>query len=321
MGFDNSVVQLLCGAKNRGIEFGETATLGRQFFFPTPAVLHRVLKAIGGTADDMASFKAAPGSETFLKLLGAREVHSIDYSAYENASFIQDLNGPLAPELRNRFDVLIDGGTMEHVFNVPQALRNAMGMVRVGGWFIQVTAANNSMGHGFWQFSPELMFRCFCEANGFDPPCVLLKERLVDDMWHECRDPAEVRRRVELRNFNETYICTLARKRQDVEPFATPPYQSDYVVMWNSAPTRVKAETVSSRLKSILPTRLRSALKPLVAAARVANPIRSDQLRASFKTLAMATGMATPYRSDHYHRVRLKALLRGEFGPSARASS
>ena len=55
-------------------------------------------------------------SETFFTKLGFESVDSIDFSPFENASIIQDLSAPLAPELENRFDVIYDGGTCEHIF-------------------------------------------------------------------------------------------------------------------------------------------------------------------------------------------------------------
>ena len=65
------------------------------------------------------------------------------------------MNTPIYGSLKNRFSALLDAGTIEHVFNFPQAIRNCMEMVKVGGHFIQVTVANNFIGHGFYQFSPE----------------------------------------------------------------------------------------------------------------------------------------------------------------------
>lgn len=58
----------------------------------------------------------------------------MDISAYENADIIFDLNNPnLTNELKNRFDYILDGGTTEHVFDYPQALRNIVKMLKVGG--------------------------------------------------------------------------------------------------------------------------------------------------------------------------------------------
>jgi len=54
---------------------------------------------------------------------------------------------------------VIDGGTLEHVFNFPVAIKNAMQMVRAGGRLSLSPPANNYFGHGFYQFSPELFYR------------------------------------------------------------------------------------------------------------------------------------------------------------------
>ena len=94
-------------------------------------------------------------------------VESLDVSTYEKATILHDMNLTVPYELRERFTVVHDGGTIEHVFNVPEAFKNCMEMVRVGGHFTQVNVANNYTGHGFWQFSPELIFRVFSPQNGY----------------------------------------------------------------------------------------------------------------------------------------------------------
>ena len=78
-----------------------------------------------------------------------------------SATIIHDLNRPIPDDLRGRFGLVYDGGTLEHIFHISQALKNCMEMVRVGGHFAQCTVANNFTGHGFWQVSPELIFPPF----------------------------------------------------------------------------------------------------------------------------------------------------------------
>jgi len=41
------------------------------------------------------------------------------------------------------YTTVIDGGSLEHVFNFPQAIANCMNMVAVGGHFIGLSPANN----------------------------------------------------------------------------------------------------------------------------------------------------------------------------------
>lgn len=63
------------------------------------------------------------------------------------------------------YDLVIDPGTIEHCFNVGQALLNAAGAVKLGGRILHnspVTLAN----HGYWNMSPVL-YKDFYEQNGF----------------------------------------------------------------------------------------------------------------------------------------------------------
>jgi hypothetical protein len=65
--------------------------------------------------------------------LGAKTPLSVDTSNHEGAKFIADMNKPIPPELAGRFSAVIDGGTLEHVFDFPQAALNVAKMLKVGG--------------------------------------------------------------------------------------------------------------------------------------------------------------------------------------------
>ena len=102
----------------------------------------------------------------FFRLLGFDEVSSCDLSSYESATFQVDLNVPVVPELHDRFDVIFDGGTMEHVFNLPAVLGNIHAMLKVGGRVIHVAPSSNMIDHGFYSFSPTL-FSDYYRANKY----------------------------------------------------------------------------------------------------------------------------------------------------------
>jgi SAM-dependent methyltransferase len=99
--------------------------------------------------------------------LGFGRVESIDYYPNESPTYVIDLNLPAPTELRGQFDLVYDGGTMEHCFNVPQVLLNAASLVAVGGLVIHHVPMNNWVDHGFYQFSPTLFFD-FYGAAGFE---------------------------------------------------------------------------------------------------------------------------------------------------------
>jgi hypothetical protein len=270
MGLDLLTVQLLCCAKNMGVDFSEVATIGRQFVEKQPEFFS-VLGAAGVAPDAIAQIENNSYGETLLSLLGAKDISAVDASDYEGADCIQDLNEPLDQKLQARFSLVFDGGSLEHIFNLPQALKNCMDMVRQGGHFVEITAANNFMGHGFWQLSPEAMYSVFCAENGFRVRAVLLVEmarhtngaqRIMP--WYLVGNPTAYGGRVELINRRRTFICTIA-ERVAVKPiFARWPQQSDYVEKWkgSSVPEQGSVNaSIFSYLRRITPAPVKDAVR------------------------------------------------------------
>lgn len=93
-------------------------------------------------------------------------MHTLDCSDFEEATVVRDLNVPVPAEMWNRFDLIVDGGTLEHVFDVRQSLTNIGRMLTPGGRIIHVSPTNNWVNHGFYQFSPRLFYDYYA-ANGF----------------------------------------------------------------------------------------------------------------------------------------------------------
>ena len=92
------------------------------------------------------------------------------------------------------------------------------------------------MGHGFYQFSPELYYNIFSSENGFKTKQVIIYVQYPDDSngaWYEVADPKTVKTRVMLVNNNPTYLIVLAEKCVQKEIFATVPQQSDYQTLWS----------------------------------------------------------------------------------------
>jgi len=101
------------------------------------------------------------------RLLGLGALQTLDVSAYEGAEIIADLNLPVPAELMTRFGLIVDGGTMEHVFDTRQGMKNTADMLRPGGRAVHLSPMNNYVNHGFAQLSPALYHDYYVE-NGFD---------------------------------------------------------------------------------------------------------------------------------------------------------
>jgi hypothetical protein len=227
---------ILCDLTSRGLNIRDTVTIGRQRLGGSSATVLQTLAKYGITPP--SGIGAGPGSieyaEPVFQCLGARRVESIDHSSFEGATLECDMNTPIPEEWHEQFDLVWDGGSIEHIFNIPQVLANYMNLVRVGGTVIVNTVANNMAGHGFYQFSPEFFYRVFSEDNGFHVDRLILHEAYPGSQMYEVPDPANLRSRLELSNsWISVLMSTQARRIRKTELFKTWPLQSDYSQFWS----------------------------------------------------------------------------------------
>lgn len=88
----------------------------------------------------------------------------VDLVASRGGERIVDLNEPLPSDLVDAFDIVLDAGTMEHCFNVGQAVRNILAMAKVSGFVIHLNPMT-MINHGFFNFSPTF-YHDFYGQNG-----------------------------------------------------------------------------------------------------------------------------------------------------------
>lgn len=232
MGLECNGSRALLWLSRSGAPFTHLGTLGRQGIWTEEDAMARNLRDFGFAA---ATWPKGSFAEPFFQLLGAQEIVSFDASDYEGATVVHDFNLPLDRQFAEHFDVMFDGGSLEHVFNVPVALANCMSMVKVGGYYISSHPCNNFFGHGFYQFSPELYFRVFSPENGFAIEHLIACEDFPGAPWFRVADPAAVHGRVILVNGKQTYLIMVARKAESRSHyFARAPQQSDYAAAWES---------------------------------------------------------------------------------------
>jgi hypothetical protein len=188
-------------------------------------------------------------ADPFLSALGARELLATDASAYEGAQIVHDLNEPVPEDLHGRFTLVFDGGSLEHIFNVPVAIANYMELVQVGGHLIITTPGNNYFGHGMYQFSPEFFFRVLSPENGFRVQRLVAMEdyvtfrRLLGRMiphesagaWYEVTDPAVLGDRVLLNKSRPVLLALQAQRTHRGHVLRNPVYQSDYASAWSAS--------------------------------------------------------------------------------------
>lgn len=239
MGITIAQASMFVEALNRGASFDRLLTIGRQTNYLARASKRAVsaFPTLSGLDPQVVN---APYAEPFFAAaLGARQIDSLDISSYEEATILHDMNLPVPDTLHDRFDAVVDSGSLEHVFDFPTALANCMRMVRVSGSLFLSLPVNNFVGHGFYQFSPELFFRVFSAQNGF-----ALQAALIVESWflgmergirlpiYHAHEPATRAGRIHLINEYPTCVMVHAQRIGDV-PVKLDVQQSDYRVLWD----------------------------------------------------------------------------------------
>ena len=197
--------QISCGIKKDYM-----LTLGRQGLHISSDTLKQFAQKYNITLNNNAYNTYC---ENMFKDLGFLQIDSIDYSAYENASIIHDMNTPIKDELKNKYQYIYDGGTIEHIFNTPQVCENIINLLDIGGILLSVTCNNNLSGHGIYQFSPEFFLSAFAEKYGMRVKAIYLAEVNTEiDKWILCNSHNGWRNMTKFNNNNEVYIITIAEK-------------------------------------------------------------------------------------------------------------
>ena len=279
MGINSECAEFLCDARAAGVSFGRVLTLGRLNLNAGARTLRSLARRQGLgeiSANDAAHDYVEPFFRAFLR---SERVEAVDNSDYEGAALVHDLNAAIPSAWEQQYDAVIDGGTLEHVFNFPVALANCMRMVKTGGRLFIFTPANNQLGHGFYQFSPELFYRTLSRAHGFEIEKMLAVQfRYAATECGSLRgayrvaDPAKVGSRITLVNSRPVTLMIQARKVEHrSEPFATVPQQSDYSEIWKAGsgdvtpPARAVSEGFLRKpvqlVKQLLPKRVGERLR------------------------------------------------------------
>ena len=204
------------------INFGKVLTIGRQ-----EIILDKNEKKLFGIVDSQLKDQKYIDN-ILLKQFNSLTVDSVDFSDFEKATIIADLNKPM--ERKNFFDTVIDFGTSEHVFNIAQCLQNISNLCKKDGIILHSLPANNNCGHGFWQFSPELFFSLYTKENGFsDTEIFLFNSTNKYNIWKIRKQP--VGNRLELSSDIPLFLLVKTKKIKEITSQNV--NQSDYQFLWN----------------------------------------------------------------------------------------
>jgi SAM-dependent methyltransferase len=283
MGLSKPALRFLARTACRKPMQGSWLTLGRQCVYATlvqftqvcreEGVLPRELPADCSPRTNIPSWRNSPlagnaSDQAVLRALGAEEVLALDYADFEGAELVYDLNQPVPQSWWDRFDGILDSGTLEHVFAVPTALANLARMLRVGGRVIHISPCNNFANHGFYQFSPTLLAD-FYEANAFADLQVFVAEETGTDYQSSFWDLFEIdpRRQPVLMTSRRRLLLIVLAEKTAVSTADRPPLQTYYRQLFDSSaapekpPPATPRERVLYALKRWLPVSVKTWLR------------------------------------------------------------
>lgn len=159
---------LTLGRQDVTVSVPELRAAAAQFRFPLAAGLPK-----GQALSDQALFRA----------LGFESVQSLDADGYEGAAIIHDLNDPEPPPgTDGRFDVVLDRGVSDVVFDLASCLSCVARMVKVGGRAIHFLPSSNHVEMGYVMPSPRAL-QAFYQANRFAIEALWLVRLPWLDRW------------------------------------------------------------------------------------------------------------------------------------------
>lgn len=102
--------------------------------------------------------------ELYRQLFKPSRIVSVDFNGTPEA-WRCDLNAPLPP--LGMFDVVMNHGTAEHIFNIAQVFTSIHNACKVGGLMIHESPFTGWPDHGFYCLQPTLFYD-LAAANGYE---------------------------------------------------------------------------------------------------------------------------------------------------------
>jgi len=125
-------------------------------------------------------------ADSFLKnKFNLSKLVSFDKSNYEECDVVLNFENDF--DYNEKFDIFFDGGSLQHIYNIPKAINNIIKLTKINGKIIHTVTFNNFQGFGLYQISPELLSSVYSEKNGFSDTSLYLVTNLNDKYWYRIK--------------------------------------------------------------------------------------------------------------------------------------
>lgn len=251
MAINKAAASLLFELKTTQTIHGTICQLGKQTILVSTDIIREVAKDFGfesKATNEKLPWTGNAEDDYLFRTLGYEKVESIDTDGFENATYILDLNMEVSAEFHNRFDAIYDGGTLEHIFNLQQALKNIYKMLKPGGLIMHLSPSHNHVDHGFYMFSPTF-FNDYYRANNY---------RIIRSNFFECsNNPFDSSWKI----YDYKSLCIehlafggwgksmlgiwFVAQKTELSSYDVIPQQARYVMVWGKHKSKLSLDVVS----------------------------------------------------------------------------
>lgn len=165
-------------------------------------------------------------AKIFFEMLGIAKYYDMDNSDNDRPTFQWDLNLPISTKYHQKFSLIFDGGTIEHIFDIKQVMTNIVKMLKMNGHIIHLSSF--SMDHGFYGLSPTFFYD-FYRQNGFNNfSCFIFQVDYRDilNQYKSAHPYFEYQYGMSLENMldcqKSPLICFVAQKKQKLKKIMIP---------------------------------------------------------------------------------------------------
>ncbi|MBX9686099.1 MAG: class I SAM-dependent methyltransferase [Candidatus Obscuribacterales bacterium] len=194
MGIDNIQAEMILHEHAYKPLQGRVLTVGRQTVSVMPEQLAALLKAyklpqrselfeIDRTTVHTHMHHEQMTDASFFLSFADCTVQAVDISDYEGAEIVHDIGQPVPDSLKNQFDFIYDGSTLDNVFNPAQSIANLSSMLRPGG---RLLLHNWCSGHSaaYVLLSPDWYMDFFSLNNYADCKVYVVEYLASPRVWH-----------------------------------------------------------------------------------------------------------------------------------------
>ena len=116
------------------------------------------------------------------EFVNTSKLESLDVSSYEGATHVADLQGEIPEDLIGQFDIILDFGTVEHIFDIAKVYDNIYELLAPNGLYVGLNGRTGWNSHGLFQFTPEFAF-VVANTYGFELECFTVSYGEKSPTW------------------------------------------------------------------------------------------------------------------------------------------